>query len=339
MSPILPVRKMIAGMYALYAIDFGIKLGLFEALAKSEHNLPVGKLFTILECHDDKELLMGLIRALEAVGVVHITKGKKIIFNAEWEDALTNTKSIHYLATLPECYIKPINDFHKFPYAIRHGRKLPWQSLSYSIIDAVSADAVRSANYFIEVVANKVSGLREKLIHGATVYDIGCAAGHSTLRLAEAFPNSRFNGIDVLPRAIVLAGKNLKKSSLKNVSFKKLCATKLTPRIADVIILNDVFHEMALHLRLPALIAIRDSLKKGGGMFFSDPLSPASDKDYKKNIFKNHLITSFFEVPYGAHVATSFEAKQLLKQAGFKNVSVIESSENELSLYAYGKQI
>lgn len=41
-----------------------------------------------------------------------------------------------------------------------------------------------------------LDGVVERLEAGITVADVGCGHGHSTLLMAEAFPNSRFHGFD-----------------------------------------------------------------------------------------------------------------------------------------------
>jgi ubiquinone/menaquinone biosynthesis C-methylase UbiE len=41
-----------------------------------------------------------------------------------------------------------------------------------------------------------LEGVREKLADGARVADIGCRCGASTIRLAQAYPESRFWGFD-----------------------------------------------------------------------------------------------------------------------------------------------
>src|SRR5215468_5517912 len=49
-------------------------------------------------------------------------------------------------------------------------------------------------------------GVPGKLELGATVADVGCGAGDSTILLARAYPESRFWGFDADPAAIATAG-------------------------------------------------------------------------------------------------------------------------------------
>ena len=47
-----------------------------------------------------------------------------------------------------------------------------------------------------------------KLEAGARVADIGCGHGHSTVLMAEAFPDSRFHGFDTHPESIARPGRS-----------------------------------------------------------------------------------------------------------------------------------
>jgi trans-aconitate methyltransferase len=48
-------------------------------------------------------------------------------------------------------------------------------------------------------------GVPDKLAQGATVADVGCGAGDSTILLAQAYPESRFWGFDGDPAAVEAA--------------------------------------------------------------------------------------------------------------------------------------
>ena len=50
-----------------------------------------------------------------------------------------------------------------------------------------------------------LDGVVERLEQGAKVADIGCGHGHSTVLMAEAFPNSTFLGIDAHEGSIAAA--------------------------------------------------------------------------------------------------------------------------------------
>ena len=334
MGTIAVMRNMISDMYALYAIDLGVQLGFFQQLATSNQSLSIDELASKAKCNGDKKLFESWIRAVQAAGVLNVDKEEKISFREGWKEALTDETSTEYIATLPRCYIALLEAYPKFADIFKKQRKMAWQELGRSVVEDISADGVRAANFFIEKVVDKVPGLREKLRNGATVYDVGCAAGHPTIRLASAFPESYFVGIDIWPEAIELAHVHVKQSLVDGkVKFKALCATDIPKNVADVIIFNDVLHEMDESLRQHALTAMRAALKKDGGIFISDPLVPDTHEDYLKDSTKCSSITHLFEVPFGARIVTRRELETLLHHAGLKIRTEIESSDVEISAY------
>ena len=48
----------------------------------------------------------------------------------------------------------------------------------------------------VDVILPLADGLPERLRAGADVADIGCGSGHAINLMAQAFPTSRFTGID-----------------------------------------------------------------------------------------------------------------------------------------------
>ena len=69
----------------------------------------------------------------------------------------------------------------------------------------------------------------ERLEQGAKVADIGCGHGHSTVLMAEAFPNSTFIGIDAHEGSIAAAIDHAATAGVSDrVSFEVGTATDAT---------------------------------------------------------------------------------------------------------------
>ena len=72
-------------------------------------------------------------------------------------------------------------------------------------------------NLFLPSVEN--GNMVKKLNRGISVCDLGCAEGVALILMAEAFPNSRFVGIDLSEAIISKAETNAKAKGLRNISF------------------------------------------------------------------------------------------------------------------------
>ncbi len=334
MSMIQSMRGMIGDMYAVYAIDLGVELGLFDELAASEEPVDIRELAERADCRANDDMLHGWMRAVQAAGIVNVDENNRVSFQGGWREALTDPTSTEYVATLPRCYIALAEAYPRFAELFREGKSLPWQKLGKSVVEDISADSLRAANFFIKAVVPRVPGLREKLENGARVCDVGCSAGHMTIRLAEAFSSARFVGIDPWQDAIDLAKQHAAEHGVADrVTFQMQCASELPGGTYDIVLLNDVLHEMDQGLRVKALHAICGSLRKGGGLFFSDPIAPAAHSDFLKPSSRVPSITLFFETPFGAKVHTRLELERFLREAGFGAPTEIESTDTDICVY------
>src|SRR5213076_1354672 len=106
-------------------------------------------------------------------------------------------------------------------------------------------------------------GVEAKLREGILVADVGCGSGRAVLKLAEAFPSSRFVGYDAFEGQLSRALANAKGAGVDNrVRFELLDVSKGLPEQYDLITTFDVIHDAVNPLAL--LRAIRQGTKDGG---------------------------------------------------------------------------
>lgn len=127
-----------------------------------------------------------------------------------------------------------------------------------------SAQSTTQDYYLREIEFNV---LREHIasLRPATVVDLGCGDGRTTLRLAEALGNIRFQGFDYSPAMIGNAMQNLESAGLDNVAFgtHDVCETMIER--------YDLAYTTRCLINLPdktlqarALRNIHDTLQPGG---------------------------------------------------------------------------
>jgi SAM-dependent methyltransferase len=89
-----------------------------------------------------------------------------------------------------------------------------------------------------------VDGLDQKLREGALVADVGCGSGRALIRLAEAYPNSRFHGYDVAPGAVARARAAAEAAGVGDrVEIRLLDAGAGLPERYDLVTTFDVVHD------------------------------------------------------------------------------------------------
>lgn len=112
--------------------------------------------------------------------------------------------------------------------------------------------------------------VQHALESGTTVADIGCGSGLALIRLAQAYPRSRFTGIDNFPSQIERANANVAEAGLQD---------RVTVRLADgsngiggpfgIVTSFDVVHDAAHPADL--LRSIRAGLEPGGIYVMAEP--------------------------------------------------------------------
>src|SRR6478609_1450804 len=86
--------------------------------------------------------------------------------------------------------------------------------------------------------------VQAKLERGALVADVGCGRGRALIKLAQAFPQSRYTGFDIFPPTIERAARN---ADTAGVSDRVRCEARdvskgLTEKY-DVVTTFDVVHD------------------------------------------------------------------------------------------------
>ncbi|UYG08317.1 class I SAM-dependent methyltransferase [Halomonas sp. M4R1S46] len=90
-----------------------------------------------------------------------------------------------------------------------------------------------------------LEGVVDKLEAGIEVADVGCGHGHSTVLMAQAFPRSRFHGIDGHAASIDAARRNAVTAGVtERVSFDLARATDYPDRQYGLICFFDCLHDM-----------------------------------------------------------------------------------------------
>lgn len=137
-------------------------------------------------------------------------------------------------------------DEEKTLATFRNGTGLSWGE-HHERMSCGSAAFFRNG-YKANIVQNwlpALTGVVEKLERGATVADIGCGHGHSTIIMAQAFPKATFYGFDPHYDSISTARHNAASAGVDDrVHFEATTATNLPDFQYDLICYFDALHDM-----------------------------------------------------------------------------------------------
>src|SRR5579875_713156 len=187
-----------------------------------------------------------------------------------------------------------------------------------------------------------VPGLTGRLTAGTSLLDLGCGSGHAVNVAAQAFPASRFLGVDIDPGVIGSAEAERGRLGLANAAFAVADAATFTPRAGfGVITAFDAVHDQ----RDPRAVLrrIRDALAPDGVFVMVD----ANFSSLLENNVGNPLAALCYAISLmycttvslaegGAALGAMWgteQAQAMLAEAGFGRVEILPSPRAQNCLF------
>jgi SAM-dependent methyltransferase len=194
----------------------------------------------------------------------------------------------------------------------------------------------------VDIILPLVDGLPDRLRAGADVADIGCGSGHAINVMAQAFPASRFTGIDFSDEGLAVGVAEAKSLGLTNATFVAADVTNLdSAETYDVITVFDAIHDQAQPARV--LQNIYRALRPGGVFLMVDIKASSNLEDnigvplssFKYAVSTMHCMSVSLGLDgvglgtvWGQQLATS-----MLADAGFGEVMVHEIETDPFNNY------
>jgi 2-polyprenyl-3-methyl-5-hydroxy-6-metoxy-1,4-benzoquinol methylase len=229
----------------------------------------------------------------------------------------------------------------------RAGGGLPYSEFPrFHALMAEESGAVFDAA-LVDVVLPLVDGFPERLRSGADVADFGCGSGHAINVMAQAFPASRFTGIDFSDEAIATGIQEAARLGLANATFESHNLAELDKAATyDAITVFDAIHDQAQPARV--LDNIYRALRPGGALLMADIKASSRLEDNVGVPLSTYLYTTSLMhcmtvslaadgVGLGAAWGTQL-ATSMLADAGFAEVLVAEVESDPINNYYIAKK-
>jgi 2-polyprenyl-3-methyl-5-hydroxy-6-metoxy-1,4-benzoquinol methylase len=170
-----------------------------------------------------------------------------------------------------------------------------------------------------------LDGVVARLEGGISVADVGCGHGHSTLLMAEAFPNSRFHGFDTHTPSIEEARQHAAAAGVTRQTDFGLAKADTYPGRYDLICFFDTLHDLGDPVAAARHAA--KALAPGGTVMLVEPfahdriednLSPVAQLYYSAST----MICTAHAISEGGHLVLGAQAGQarlaeVFRKAGF----------------------
>jgi 2-polyprenyl-3-methyl-5-hydroxy-6-metoxy-1,4-benzoquinol methylase len=194
----------------------------------------------------------------------------------------------------------------------------------------------------VESILPMADGVPDQLRAGADVADFGCGSGHAINVMAQAFPASRFTGIDFSDEGLAVGTAEASRLGLTNASFTACDVAQVdTVEAYDVVTAFDAIHDQAQPARV--LHNIYRALRPGGVFLMVDIKSSSNLEDNVGLPFTSYMYTvstmhcmSVSLALNGDGLGTCWGrelATTMLADAGFVDVVVREIESDPINNY------
>ena len=259
-----------AAMHAA-TVAIGDKLGLYKALA--EHG-PVTATELATKTGYDARLVEEWCNAQAVSGYAeHDAAARTFWLSPEQALVLADESTPAFMAGAMSVASTLYKDDVAIRDAFRTGRGLGWHEHDHDLFHGT--ERLFKPGYVANLVSSWIpalDGIEAKLQAGATVADIGCGHGSSTILLAQTYPSSTIVGFDYHAESIEIARKRAADAGVADRVRFEVASAQDFPGTYDLVCIFDALHDMgdpvggARH--------IRGALGDDGTWLLVEPMTP-----------------------------------------------------------------
>jgi SAM-dependent methyltransferase len=237
------VGEMGAAMNAALII-LGDRLGLYKAMAGAG---PMTSQELATKTNTTERYVREWLAAQAAGGFVTYDSGSDTYtLPPEQALALADEQSPVFLPGFFDIVAACVKDEPKIREAFRSGQGVGWHEHDHGLF--AGTERFFRPNYRANLINSWIpalSGTEARLKEGASVADVGCGLGTSTILMAEAYPNSTFAGFDYHSGSIEMAREAAKKAGVADrVKFEVAKAKDYPGKGYHFVAFFDCLHDM-----------------------------------------------------------------------------------------------
>lgn len=265
----------LGGALSVPLVRIGNSLGLFKTL--SEEGPFTSNELAHKTGFSDRYLREWLSAMAASKYITYEASDERFSMSEEQIAVFADENSPVYLVAAFDCAASNIHNQDKIQAVFKTGEGLSWGDQPECLFCAV-AKFFRPGykHHILQDWLPALDGVVDKLEQGASVADVGCGHGLSTIMMAEAFPNSNFVGFDFHEGSIAEANKHVKEHNLGNVRFQTALAKDFDGEF-DLICMFDCLHDMGDPTGAAA--HIRSRLKTDGTLMVVEPIAEDALQD------------------------------------------------------------
>lgn len=309
----------LAGLDTAWAVDLGLRLGVFAHLAHGEasadevaHALDLDPLYTKV-----------VLRAAYAGEVLEQDAGRYRL--AEHMDTLLlDADAPAYLAGAVQTHVAMRETFLDLRTLARTGGREWWGDFDPEWIDAVGDNGQTYYRRILGAVVPRLPTVQEALKRGARYLDLACGVCRGPAKVVAAYPATRVTAVDCDRYSLAVAERELKERGVgERFTFVHSFIEELDLDGGhDLAIINISLHEAGDIQR--AVARVHRALDDGGTFLVSEFPFPEREEDMRSVPGRLMCGIQAFEAHIGCQLLPTARFVELLEGAGFRQVGAID---------------
>jgi ubiquinone/menaquinone biosynthesis C-methylase UbiE len=334
------VAQDTSGLAVTVMAALGDRLGLFKDLAVNGPTIsPNFATRTGINQYYAKEWLAGMTSA----GYLKYDPSSEMFrLPLEHRPVLSQEEGPYFIGGTHQMILGMLTIVEYLEDAFRSGKGIPMEAYGANTWEGMERDMI--GLYKAKLLQEWIPAMPEvqkMLERGVHVADIGCGTGRILIMLAQAFPKSRFFGIDIFQPLIERARSNAETAGVSDlIRYEVRDASLGLPDRFDLITTFDVMHETN---PLQMLRVIRKSLKPRGRYVcldvkcaeaLEDNINPLAALRYGFSLlFCMSTALANGGEAQGTMGLPEEKMKQLCFEAGFSNIRAVPLEKSNHNLY------
>lgn len=311
----------LSGTATVWSLDLGLRLGIFDQLAERPSGATAAEVASALDL--DLQYTHVILRAAYAAEVLDLDDGRYRLAE-HMSTLLLDSDAPGYLGGAVRTFVALRETYLDLRTYARTGAREWWSDFDPEWIDAVAENGQTYYRRLLNLVVPRLPAVAAALQAGARYLDLACGVCRGPAKVVAAFPGTTVTAVDGDAYTLEVAEREMKELGLGD-RFRFVHAMLEDLEIDgghDLAVINISLHEARDIER--AVERAYAALDPGGTFLVSEFPFPEHEEDCRTVPGRLMCGVQFFEAHIGCQLLPTARFVDLLQQAGFREVGVID---------------
>ena len=311
----------LSGTATVWSLDLGVRLGIFENLVDRPSGATAEQVATALDL--DPQYTHVILRGAYAAEILDLNDGRYRLAE-HMPTLLLDSDAPGYLGGAVRTFVALRETFLDLRSYARSGAREWWSDFDPEWIDAVAENGQTYYRRLLNLVVPRLPTVAAALTRGAQYLDLACGVCRGPAKVAAAFPGTTVTAVDGDAYTLEVAEREMKEQGLSD-RFRFVHSMLEDLDIDgghDLAVINISLHEARDIER--AVARAHAALDVGGTFLVSEFPFPEHEADCRTVPGRLMCGVQCFEAHIGCQLLPTARFVDLLEQAGFRKVGVID---------------